>query len=195
MKAEFFVVAVIVAAFLTGCGQRDQAGHGPSTSSAIPSTSVPLSATTTTTTLPPSSVRPVPGEPATPVLGDGRYAAYLTAIDTRACRVTFDVIQYLTGQDAADAFHRDHPEITEGPPNGFYIVNQNPRLRTLPVRKGAPVQVIWLHANPGSDTITFDQLPGYVAKDPVKDKYVWYDPFWLTVRAGRVDAIAEQFIP
>jgi len=129
------------------------------------------------------------------VLGDGRYPAYLTAIDTRARTLTFDVIQYLTGDDAAKAWHRDHPESREGPPNGYYILNQNTRLRTAPVGSNVPVQVLWLGAGLGSDTITFDQLPGYFAKDPVNDKYLWYDPFWLTVHAGRIEAIKEQYIP
>jgi hypothetical protein len=40
----------------------------------------------------------------------------------------------------------------------------------LPVRKDIPVQVLWLHGGLGSDPITFSQLPGYVAKDPINDK-------------------------
>lgn len=186
----YVLAAMIVAMLLAACGQREQAGQGPATSSTTPSTSVPSSSTLRSAT--PS---PEPNEPTRSVLGDGRYPAYLTAIDTHARTLTFDVIQYLTGEEARAAYHRDHPEISEGPPNGYYIVNQNPRLRTLPVRDNAPILVLWLGAGLGSEMITIDQLPGYFAKDPVADKYLWYDPFWLTVRGGRIDALAEQYIP
>ncbi len=190
-------VVIVLAALLTGCGQRNQAEQSPSTSSATPTSSVPSSSVTPSvpTSQPVPSAQPEPAEPAPPVLADGRYAAYLTAIDTRARTVTFDVVQYLTGAEAAKAFHRDHPEITEDPPNGYYIVNQNPRLRTLPVHKNVVVQVCWLDEGLAVQTIPFDRLPGYFAKDPEKDKYIWYDPFWLTVRADRIEVLFEQYIP
>lgn len=197
-RIMFASTAVVAAVLLAGCGHGDQAGQGQSTTSAspptvsiVPSSSVPSLSPSPST----RSAQPEPAEPASPTLADGRYAAYLTAIDTRARAVTFDVIQYLTGEEAAKAFHRDNPDIPEGPPNNFYIVNRNPRLRTMPVYQNVHVEVIWMGSDLSPKVITFDQLPGYCAKNPVKDKYVWYDPFWLDVRDGRIDAITEQYIP
>jgi hypothetical protein len=45
--------------------------------------------------------------------------------------LTVDVIQFLTGREAEEAYHRDHPEDPLGPPNDYYILTVNPRLRTL----------------------------------------------------------------
>lgn len=130
------------------------------------------------------------------MLADGRHAAFLTAIDVSAGTITFDVIQYLTGEAAEHAFHQDHPEIAEGPPNGFYIRNENPRLRTLPVHHDVPVQVTWLGDGNQPEWISFEDLPAYFTGDAVPDDpYVWYDPFWLTVHNDRVESIVEQYLP
>lgn len=130
------------------------------------------------------------------MLADGRYPAFLTAIDVPGRTVTFDVIQWFSGAAAEEAYHQDHPEMESGPPNGFYIRNQSPRLRTLPVRWRLPVEVIWLAPGAGSEPTTFEALPAYFAGDAVTDdQYVWYDPFWLTVRGDRVESMTEQYLP
>ena len=129
--------------------------------------------------------------PAPHVLDDGRHTAYLTAIDVPARTITFDVIQFLTGEAADEAFHQDHPEIEGGVPNDHYIRNENTRLRTLPV----PVRVVWLGEGAQLESISFEELPAYVAADPEPgDQYLWHDPFWLTVHGDRVESIVEQYI-
>ena len=44
------------------------------------------------------------------LLDDGRHAAYLHGIDVDASIVTIDVIQFLTGQQAIDAYHAEFPD-------------------------------------------------------------------------------------
>lgn len=204
--AVLVVIATVTAVAITllsGDGRRSSPGNpppaGPITtlpSAVQPSTGAASSVQPSTGATSSTPSRPAESsEPATSVLADGRYPAYLTGIDTSAHTLTFDVIQYLTGDEATKAFQRDNPGVEGGPPDGFYILNVNPRLRTLPVRQDVPVEVLWLGDNPGVETITFEQLPGYFAKDLIKDKYLWYDPFWLTVRAGHIDAISEQYLP
>ncbi|MGW4063210.1 hypothetical protein ACWEGE_33335 [Amycolatopsis sp. NPDC004747] len=198
--AVLVVIATVTAvaiAVLSGGEPRSSPGNPPSAGPTVtvPSTVRPPTVGPSTGSASSTPSRPAePGEPGTPVLADGRYPAYLTAIDTGARTLTFDVIQFLTGEEATKAFQRDHPG-AEGPPNGYYILNVNPRLRTLPVRRDVPVEVLWLKGNPEPETITFEQLPDYFAHDLVEDRNLWYDPFWLTVRAGHIDAVAEQFIP
>lgn len=194
--AVLVVIATVTAVaimLLSGDEPRSSPGNPPSAgpTATVPSAVQPSTGSASSTPSQPAE----PSEPATSVLADGRHPAYLTAIDTGARTLTFDVIQYLTGEEATKAFQRDNPGVEGGPPNGYYILNVNPRLRTLPVRRDVLVEVLWLGGNPGPDTITFEQLPDYFANDLIEDKYLWYDPFWLTVRGGRIDAIAEQYIP
>src|SRR5262245_22984527 len=51
--------------------------------------------------------------PHRPVVASGRYCAWLAGLDAHARRLTFDVVQWLTGAEADAAFHRDHPEATD----------------------------------------------------------------------------------
>ena len=131
------------------------------------------------------------------VLEDGRYPVYLTDIDMPAGTITLDLVQFLTGDEAKRVYAEDHPEDPSGPANDYYIVNDNPRLRTLPVGPGLDVTVVWLEPGSlGHETIPFEELPDYFARDLTpSDPYLWYDPFWPTVADGRVVAMEEQYIP
>lgn len=60
------------------------------------------------------------------LLDGGRHATYLHGIDGADRAITIDVIQFLTGQQAIDAYHAEFPEDPWGPPNDYWIVNANP---------------------------------------------------------------------
>jgi hypothetical protein len=185
MRRKIAILVAVTAVVLTGCAHRERAAE-PAGSPSSPPTSVVVPT--------PSGSRTHTPEPH--VLDDGRHAAYLTAIDVPGRTISFDVVQYLTGEAADGAYHQDHPEIEGGPPNGYYIRNENPRLRTLPVRPNVPVQVLWLGTAGQPESITFEELPAYVAAVPEPGgQYLWYDPFWLTVHDDRVESIVEQYIP
>jgi hypothetical protein len=131
------------------------------------------------------------------VLVNGRYAVWLTGLDQRSGTVTFDVVQWLTGAAADAAFHREHPDAPDRHvPNGYYIVNQNPRLRTRPVRRDVSLSVLVPMHGAEQQRISFATFPTYLAGDlePHDDK-LWYNPFWLTIHNDRVDSIVEQYIP
>lgn len=124
-------------------------------------------------------------------------SAFLIAVDPKASTVKFDVVQFLTGAQADEAYRRDHPGGDSAAPNGYYIVNANPLLRTLPVRAGAVV-VVLVPPLGGTDTktITLAELPGYFASMSGNwGTHLWPNPFWLTVRNGAIVALQEQFLP
>ena len=78
-------------------------------------------------------------------------------------------------------------------PNDHWIRNVNPRLRTLPVRTGAPITVNVLAAqSTGSSTkdvsVTLGKLASYFPNSGTA-------PFWITVEQGQVTEIAQQFLP
>lgn len=131
------------------------------------------------------------------VLEDGRHPVYLTDIDLPAGTITLDLVQFLTGDEAKRVYAEDYPGDPSGPANDYYTVNDNSRLRTLPVVPGVDVTVVWLEPGRlGPQTISFEELPDYFAEYPAtNDPHLWYDPFWLTVDDGRVVAIEEQYLP
>jgi len=131
-----------------------------------------------------------------PVLEDGRHPAYLTDIDTAARTVEFDLIQFLTGDEATAAYIEDHPDDPGGPPNDYYIVNDNPRLRRLSVAENVQVTVLDWEGGFNPQVIAFADLPAQLAADLVPDDdRIWPSPFWLTVNDDTVTAIEEQYIP
>jgi hypothetical protein len=133
---------------------------------------------------------------AEPVLENGRHPVFLTGIDVAARSVEFDVIQFLTGDEATAAYQEDYPDDPGGPPNDYYIVNDNPRLRQLPVSEDVAVGVVHWGAGTGLRAITFADLPATLAEDPFPDDgRIWPSPFWLTVDDDTITAVEEQYIP
>jgi hypothetical protein len=126
------------------------------------------------------------------VLADGRHAAFLTTVNASRRTITFDVIQLYFGDEAVrEAIkdgHRQYPA-----PNGVYIRNVNPRLRTLAVRADATITVVTL-AWEGSN-YSDDNVPVSLDKLATLKARAGDVPFWLTVRHDQVLKIAEQFVP
>ena len=174
------VVALLIlltAAVLTGCANSEPTGGASGTTASTPATEPTTSGPTTTS------------EQA--VLADGRHPVFLQAVDADRRKVTFDLIQYLTGDAATRAAAEDGEE--SPPPNDYYIRNVNSRLRTLPVRSDAPITVNVLAAqSTGSSTkdvsVTLDELASYFPNSGTA-------PFWITVEQGQVTKIAQQFLP
>jgi hypothetical protein len=134
--------------------------------------------------------------PVEPVLGDGHHPVFLTGIDVAARTVEFDLIQFLTGDEATAAYVEDHPDDPGGPPNDYYIVNDNPRLRRLPVAENVEVTVLDWEDGFQPQVIAFADLPAQLAADLVPDDdRIWPNPFWLTVNDDTIIAIEEQYIP
>lgn len=105
--------------------------------------------------------------------------------------ITFDLIQFFTGEAATKAAAEDGEE--SPPPNDNYIRNVNSRLRTLPVRPDAPITVNVLAAqSTGSSTkdvpVTLDELASYFPNSGTA-------PFWITVEQGQVTKIAQHLLP
>jgi len=108
----------------------------------------------------------------------------------------FDVIQFLGGEEAAQAYKKDNPGETEGPPNDYYIVNENKALREAPVSKTVGIQVF--DDDPAvRKTITLEELPAHLGpsgpSEPSPELSVY--PFWLTVTDGTVNEICQQYVP
>jgi hypothetical protein len=170
------LLAILVTAALGGCGGSEQNGEA--------------GGTTATTAAPTSTAGgPTTSEPV--VLADGRHPVFLKSVDPDRKTITFDLIQFYTGDAATRAAAEDNEE--SPPPNDYYIRNVNPRLRTLTVRADAPITVNVLAA----------QSTGSATKDvsvTLAKLATWFPnpgtpPFWITVEQGQVAKIAQQFLP
>jgi hypothetical protein len=128
----------------------------------------------------------------------GQYAVYLTALSAEHRTVGFDVIQFLGGEDAKRAYHRDVPDDPDGPPNDYSIVNDSAAVRQAPVGSDVTVRLVRLHDDGSADLNpgTFDELPTYLSGyRPPDGKRLSTNPFWLSMDGGVVTAICEQYVP
>ena len=170
------LLTLLAATALGGCGGSEE----PSGAEGAPATTAAPA---------PTAATPATSEPV--VLADGRHPVYLKTVDPDRPTITFDLIQFFTGEAATKAAAEDGEE--SPPPNDYYIRNVNSRLRTLPVRSGAPITVNVLAAqSTGSSTkdvsVTVDELASYFPNSGTA-------PFWITVEQGQVTKIAQQFLP
>ena len=159
--------------------QRDTAANQPPAVT-TPTTSPPA------VTAPPATQPPAtaPGRSEPVVLADGRHPVYLKTVDPSRRTITFDLIQWYWGADAAREAAQDHKE--SPPPNDYYTRNVNPRLRTLPVRSDAVITVAHGLENV---PVTLPKLASLTRSDDHRP------PFWITVRHDQVVKIAQQYVP
>lgn len=175
-----------------GCGSTGGAATGTATTSA--GTGAIGAAATTA---PAATGEPSPG--ASQVLADGRSPVYLTGLDATRNTVTFDLIQFLTGDAAKAEWKKEHPENPDGPDNDYMIINNNKLLRTLPVAASAQCVVLSTLGGTDTKTIGFAALPAFLKQQNTGMTPTAPDiamlPFWLTVQHGTVTRFEEQFLP
>jgi hypothetical protein len=177
MRPARIIAATVVAgaAFaVAGCADRSTSDRP---AAAPPASTTGPAATATTGAAPTSS------EPA--VLADGRHPVLLKRVDSGGRTVTFDLIQFYQGEQAAIEAAKDRQE--SPPPNDVYIRNVNSRLRTLPVAADATITVNGLLATQTDTPVTLAKLASLTRS---------YSPvFRITVRNGQVVKIAEVWLP
>jgi hypothetical protein len=130
--------------------------------------------------------------------------AYVTGFD--GSTITADYATFLTGEEATAAAREDG-EIgaDETVPNDYYIRNENPNLRQLPVAEEAPVvlQTCFVDGPCVRQTaVTLEQWASLLADqsaDGLPEDWQWYGggllPYWLTLRDGTVVYVSEQYLP
>jgi hypothetical protein len=179
-RTRAIATAILLAALaVTGCTARqsDQPASPSSGQVAVtPQAMTPKGSTPKQTGGPAS--RPV-------VLADGRHPVCLTAVDPARGTITFDLVQWYFGEDAAREAAKDHQE--SPPPNDYYIRNVNPKLRTLSTAAEASITVNNLLNTQQPTPVSLAKLATLTHdRSPV---------FWITVRHGQVQKISEQWVP
>jgi hypothetical protein len=188
--------SVIVLAVAVGGGfVLGRASDGDGAASATP-TSPTSSMGPTGATATPSSE---PTDPPTPeaAIEDGRHFTFLSAFDTGdPTTITFDLAYFYTGEEAAEVAAERGDEAP--PPNDYYIINDNTRLRTMPVANDAALHIVdWEHCCDDFQIGSLEDMASAMASgdDPYGGTYRYTSPFWLTVEDGRIVLIEEQYLP
>ena len=164
------LLTLLAAAALGGCGGSKQPGGAGG-------------ATATTAAPAPTVTAPTTTKPA--VLADGRHPVYLKRVDADKRTITFDLIQFFTGEAAAKAAAEDGKE--SPPPNDYYIRNVNPRLRTLPVGDDATITANQVAGSNQDVPVTLDKLASLTHGSG--------GVFWITVQHGQIVKISQQWLP
>jgi hypothetical protein len=133
-------------------------------------------------------------------LEDGRHFGYVRAVDVEASTIVFDLAYWLSGEEADRAYQEATGE-TGHVPNDHYVVNDNPKLRTLTLAPDARVRLLdW---NDCCDTFFDADLNVWAEviarQDFVDDGGHRYSPnaaqVWITVKDGVVTLVEEQYSP
>ena len=112
-----------------------------------------------------------------------------------------DYVQWLTGDEAIKAMREDgkcsvdiYPDSTYCIPNGFYIQNQNPKIRTFKISKNAEItRVTAFDFSPsGKKVITYEEFKNLFTAE---DSYFRNIPFHIEVVDDFVVKITERYIP
>jgi hypothetical protein len=137
------------------------------------------------------SVPASPGTGAPGVLPDGRSASYLKTIDVSKHTITFDLITLLFGDDATKEWVKKHPDEPDGPPEGYLLVNDNKKLRTIAFAPDVTVKVVDLNSNDPSAThpIKLADLAHHLSGERNAPL-----PYWLTVENGVVTIVEEEYL-
>jgi hypothetical protein len=165
-------------------GPSETPSTGPSPTESAPSPASPE---------PTETVSPEPGEPETALLEDGRHLVYVdTAFrpEDGPARVRFDLVYWFTGNEAEEVAAQHGTEAT----NGYYIENDNPRLRTLSLADEVEVMYVpegaCCELQPGEIDAWLESILGTAQTDYPEDV-----PWWITVEDGQITRIEQQFLP
>jgi hypothetical protein len=143
---------------------------------------------------PEPSETPEPSVSGSPVLDDGRHFVYVENASRRgngSIRVRFDLAYFYRGPRAEQEAAERGDEVV----SGYYIVNDNPRLRTLPVAEDVEVEYIpaslCCELQPGA----IDAWLEAVLETNPTDYGGTNVPWWFTVEGGEVTRIVQQYLP
>lgn len=197
------LLTVALALALSSCAAESpepSSKDRPDTPTSRPSTAAPAEPTSSTTAAKadPLAKQSAPGRcpnyadnsPAVVDLAAGTYAVLISDFPSADGPVTFDVVQWMTGEQARDQYRRSHPDDPEGPPNDYYIHNESERTRSAPLRSEVQIWLVGLSRDASSlKEATVEELHTHVSAGSSMNL------FWLTFERGAIVQACEQYVP
>lgn len=122
--------------------------------------------------------------------------AFVTSVRTTGgvTYVTLDYIQFLVGDEAAEAAAARGDE--SPPPNDYYIINDNPKLREYPVQEGITIEVVYAADKtcvPEGLAISLAEWAADIT-GPMQDYYA-STYYMATVTDGTITDLRQQYLP
>lgn len=200
MRTTTLAFAAVV--LLAACGGNDTTSGGPTGPTGASGPTAITGATADSPTGATAATGPTGAAPdpsLAPELEDGEHFGYVQVVDPDAGTLILDLAYFLTGDEA----NREAEErgLETPVPNDYFIVNDNPRLRTLTLAPDLELALLdWERC---CDTFIEGDLTAFAeaidAGEPITvDGHLYYgglSPYWLTVEGGVVTRIEEQFLP
>lgn len=187
-----FAIGILVTGFL-GFGAGYLVGSGDGGTRAAPTLSPTISAAPTSAATAPQAPTGSPSAgPDSALLIDGRYFVEASEVlDGPPATLAFDLAYFLRGREAAQAA-ADHGDVLE---TDYYIVNDDPLLRRLPVSPLVQVTYVSEGACCSLQPGRFEPWAAAV-NDEIPNDYAGKDAvWWITVSGGEIVRIEEQFLP
>ena len=111
---------------------------------------------------------------------------YGVVVSASPSGIEFDLACWFTGEAAVTAAAEDG---SEPPPNDYYVRNDNPQIRSLPV--SSEIEVVWY---PNGDPASEVAVPFTDWVDGATSRGLFFG-VWLDVIDGEVLHIREQWVP
>jgi hypothetical protein len=171
-----------------GDGSDESASSSPSVAPSQPATITPSSSDEPSASAVPSATAAASASSSPAPIEDGRHFTFVKRATAQGTwSITFDLAYFLTGQDAVDECGPDVP-------NDYCIVNDNPRLRTVPVARSVVVRYIPEHGCCALKPWSFPAFAQAVSTASPTE-YIALVPWWITVQDGSVIRIEQQYLP
>jgi hypothetical protein len=201
MKRILPVIAA-TALLLSACADdgNDAAGTtAPTGGTGATAVTGPTAPTGTTATTGPTGATGAPTGSLEPELEDGEHFGFVESVDAEGETMVFDLAYFLTGEAANEAAAERGFEVPV--PNDYFIVNDNPKLRTLAFAPDLQLALLdWNHCCDeffDGDLTTFATAIDTGEQVTVGDEVYLgaLSQYWLTVNDGIVVRIEEQYLP
>jgi len=150
----------------------------------------------------PTGATSTPSVTASPLIEDGKNFAFVRSVDTSTDppTVTYDLAYFLTGDAATQAAKTRGDEVP--PPNDYYIVDDNPRLRTVDLSPSVRIALFdWNNCCDATVNASVDEFAHAVnagKKQTTVRRHLFngrLSPYWLFGGEGTIVRIEEQFLP
>jgi hypothetical protein len=143
---------------------------------------------------PSESQTPEPSRSESPILEDGHHFVYVTSgsrLEDGSSEVEFNLAEFYTGARAEQEAAEDGNDAA----NGYYIVNDNDRLRILPLADDVEVSYIPVDACCELQPGNVDAWLEAVLETNPTDYGGTDVPWWFTVQGGEITKIEQQYLP